>query len=407
VFRPNACGDVSAVACHFALHMQPELGVPVGILDCYRDGASVVCWLDEAALRVAAAGAKLLEEYTARAAGKSGAQYDAEMKAYDDAYQSWWKRVRALQAVDPDISWSEINVMTGACPWPQPEGRKSAFRPAGLAETMVKRVAPYTFTGVLYYQGEEDTKHPHLYRPLMMSLISFWRDLFLDVALPFLFVQLPMYMAKGEEDYKNWPAVREAQEQVHQDMRNTGLAVLIDCGEFDNVHPKDKQTVGYRLYLQALKVVYHRNVQADSPRALCARREGDACVVAPSEPVTFTGEALLFELAGEDGVFRSAQVEIVGHTLRLRAQAVPAPVAARYAWVNYGLVHCFGPSGLPLAPFRLVCRTCSWAIRLPHRRRRRSGRAAHQPIGAYPLTRLANQAGRSFRPPRNRWKRSG
>ena len=169
--RPGECADVSAVACHFALHLQPEFGVPVGIIDCYWGGTSVVCWLDEEALRVTTAGAMLLEEYTARVAGKSDAQYDAEMKAYDDAYQAWWKRVRVLQAADPGISWSEINIRAGMCPWPQPEGRKSAFRPAGLAQTMVKRVAPYTLTGFLYYQGEEDTKHPHLYRALLTSLI--------------------------------------------------------------------------------------------------------------------------------------------------------------------------------------------------------------------------------------------
>lgn len=311
--------------------------------------------MDEEALRVTAAGAALLEDYAARVAGKTDAQYEAEMRAYDDAYQAWWGRVRVLQAANPSISWSEINVIAGQCPWPQPEGRKSAFRPAGLAETMVKRVAPYTLTGVLYYQGEEDTKHPHYYRALLMSLISYWRDLFLDASLPFLFAQLPMYMAKGEEDYKNWPPVREAQEQVYRDMRNTGLAVLIDCGEFDNIHPKDKETVGCRLYLQALKVVYGRNARADSPRALCARREGDAAVILLSGSVRFAGEPALFELAGEDGAFYPAQAEIAGQSLRLRAQAVAAPAVARYAWVNYGIVHCFDPDGLPLAPFRLTC----------------------------------------------------
>ena len=351
--EPGTCGDISAVACHFALNLQPELGVPVGIIGCYWGGTSAACWLDEAALRQTTAGETLYTAYAARVAGKTDAQYDAEMKAYDDQYQSWWKRVRALQAETPDIPWSEISEKAGACPWPQPEGRKSAFRPAGLSGTMVRRVAPYTLTGILFYQGEEDTRHPPLYRPLLMSLIALWRDLFLDPALPFLFAQLPMYIAKGEEDCRNWPPLRQAQERVCADMRNTGLAVLIDCGEFDNVHPGDKQTVGYRLYLQALKVVYHKDVQADSPRALCARPEGDALLITLSAHVRVTGEATLFELAGEDGVFYPAMAEIEGQALRLRAEAVSAPVHARYAWVNYGIVHVFGLNGLPLAPFCL------------------------------------------------------
>jgi sialate O-acetylesterase len=342
------------VACHFALRLQPELDVPVGIIDCYWGGTSVTCWLDEDALKQTTAGSTLFAEYAARVRDKADEQFDAEMKAYDDEYQAWWKRVQALQAADPDIPWDVINAKAGACPWPQPEGRKSAYRPAGLAETMLKRVAPYTLTGFLYYQGEEDTKHPHLYRALMMSLIAFWRDLFCDPALPFLFVQLPMYIAKGEEDFKNWPPVRQAQEQVFRDMRNTGLAVLIDCGEFDNVHPKDKKTVGYRLYLQALKVVYGKAVQADGPYARSMRREGDALLVSLSRHVQVTGEASLFELAGEDGVFYPAMAEIEGQVLRLHAEAVPAPAAARYAWVNYGIVHVFGQNGLPLAPFSLA-----------------------------------------------------
>ncbi len=350
---PGQCGDISAVACHFALHLQPEIGVPIGIIGCYWGGTSVVCWMDEEALLETTAGSKLLAEYTQRNAHKTDAQYDAEMKAYDDAYQAWWKRVLALQAENPAILWEEINEKAGKCPWPQPEGRKSGFRPAGLAETMVKRIAPYTLTGFLYYQGEEDTKHPPLYRTLLTSLISFWRDLFKDPSLPFLFVQLPMYIAKGEEDAKNWPPLRIAQEQVFRAVRGTGLAVLIDCGEFDNIHPKDKHTVGYRLFLQAMRVVYGRPADADGPRAIAARPEGDSLILTLSAPVLFRETPTLFELAGEDGVFRPAQAVAEGTRLTLTADGLAQPVSARYAWVNYGAVCAFGENGLPLAPFLL------------------------------------------------------
>ncbi len=351
VLAPDTCGDISAVACHFALSLQPELNVPIGIIGCNWGGTSVVCWMDERALRETAAGDRLFLEYFARVAGKSDAQYDAEMKAYDAEFQAWWSRILKAQEMKPGITGQELNETVGPGPWPQPEGRKSGYRPAGLAETMLRRVAPYTLTGFLFYQGEEDTKHPHVYRTLLTAMIAFWRDVFLNPALPFLFAQLPMFIAKGEEDFKNWPPLRQAQEQVYQDVRNTGLAVLIDCGEFDNVHPRDKKTVGYRLYLQALKVVYHRDVRADSPRAISAWRDGGALAIGLSEPVRSTGEAALFELAGEDGVFHPAQALIEGQTLRLCSDAVPAPVSARYAWVNYGVVHVFGLGGLPLAPF--------------------------------------------------------
>ena len=350
---PGACGDISGVACHFALQLEMEIGVPIGIIGCFWGGTSAVCWMDEETLMQTTAGARLFSEYAQRNADKTDAQYDAEMKAYDDAFQAWWKRVLALQAVNPEIPWMEINEKAGLCPWPQPEGRKSGFRPAGLAQTMLKRIAPFTLTGFLYYQGEEDTKHPHYYRVLLTALISFWRDLFMDPSLPFLFAQLPMYIAKGEADPKNWPPLRIAQEQVYRGVRNTGLAVLIDCGELDNIHPRDKKTVGYRLFLQAMGVVYGRAVDGESPRAVAVRPEGGALVLTLSASVRFRGEPALFELAGEDGVFCPAQAQADGLLLRLTADGVARPVSARYAWVNYGAVSAFGENGLPLAPFLL------------------------------------------------------
>ncbi len=351
--RPGACGDISAVGCYFALELQEELNVPVGIIGCNWGGSSIVCWMDEATLRTTTDGARLLDEYTRRVKDKSDTQYDAEMKTYNAAFQAWWQRILDAQRKKPDISWQEINETVGPGPWPQPEGRKSGFRPAGLAETMLKRIAPYTLTGFLYYQGETDASQAYLYRQQLRNLIGFWRDLFCDATLPFLNCQLPMFIAKGEEDMRDWPLLRQAQEQAFMDVRNTGLAVLIDCGEFDNIHPKDKKTVGHRLYLQALKVVYSRDIDADSPRALAARRDGDAMVVSLSAPVEVKGEATLFELAGEDGVFHPALCQLEGQELRVFAEAVAAPLAVRYAWVNFGTVHIFGHNGLPLAPFSL------------------------------------------------------
>lgn len=356
VVTPGACAELSAVAYHFAVRLQAAHGVPVGIIDCYWGGTSIACWLEEAALRLTTAGNDLLEAYAARIAGKTDEQFDMESKAHDDAFQAWCNRVDALKAQHPDLPMPQINELAGACPWGPPIGRKSPFRPAGLAETMVKRVAPYTLTGILYYQGEEDTSHPELYLPLMMTLVPYWRGLFRDDALPFLFAQLPMFIAANEVDDKRWAVLRHAQECAHKALRNTGLAVLIDCGEFDNIHPTDKQTVGERLYWQTEKVACGNADAPDSPRALYVLREGDAILVTLDTPVRVVGEQAqpaLLEVAGADGVFHPATANIGGNTLRLTAEGVQEPVEARYAWVNYGKVNLFGEVGLPLAPFWL------------------------------------------------------
>jgi sialate O-acetylesterase len=350
---PGQCGDISAVAYHFAARLQAELNMAVGIIGCYWGGTSVTCWMDEAALRATAEGAALLTEYNAIIAAKSQTECDEEVRAHDAAMEKWNAAIEALRVKEPNLGWSEICKRAGPCPWNPPANRKSPFRPAGLAETMVKRVAPYTLTGILYYQGEEDTKHPGLYRPLMTTLIVFWRQLFRDDDLPFLFVQLPVYISSDDPENRQWAVLREAQEQTCRTVRNTGLVVMIDGGEADNIHPMDKKTVGERLYRQALRVVYGRISEPESPRALFVWRDGTEMALAFSEPIRAEGEPRWFELADATGRFAPAKAIIKGCGARLSADGITEPQAVRYAWYNYAVVNVFGENGLPLAPFRL------------------------------------------------------
>ncbi len=350
---PGECGDMSGVAYHFARLLQAKLNVPVGIIDCYWGGTSAVCWMTERCLHSTPEGAALLRSYEASIAAKTEAECDADVRAHDAAMEVWNNRIAALRAEHPDMGWTEVARLAGPCPWAPPHSPRSAFRPAGLVETMLKRAAPYTLTGFLYYQGEEDTKHPGLYRALMTSLIGCWRELFRDDTLPFLFVQLPMYRDSAQRDDGLWAVLREAQEKAYRSVRNAGMAVMIDGGELDNVHPTDKKTVGERLFYEALRTVYGRGDAPRSPRAVSLYRDESELVVALSAPVTAKGEPALFEVADEGGLYVPAQVTVEGDTLRLSAEGMAEPTAARYAWVNYGVVNVFGENGLPLAPFRM------------------------------------------------------
>jgi sialate O-acetylesterase len=351
--EPKRCGDISAVAFHFAMRLQAELGMAVGIINCCWGGTSVACWLDEEALRTTVEGTALLTEYNASIAAKNQTECDEDVRAHDAAMEKWNGAIEALRIKQPEISWSEINSRAGSCPWNPPANRKSPFRPAGLVETMVKRVAPYTLTGILYYQGEEDTKHAGLYRPLMTALIIFWRKLFRDDGLPFLFVQLPNYKSSYDPENRQWAVLREAQEQTCRTVRNTGLVVMIDGGELDNIHPTDKKTVGERLYRQALRVVYGRASEPESPHALFAWRDGAEMALTFSAPVRAEGEPRWFELADDTGRFVPAKAVLKGDSARLSADGITEPRAVRYAWYNYAAVNVFGENGLPLAPFRL------------------------------------------------------
>ena len=350
--KPGSCEDVSAAAFYFAVKLQAELGVPVGIIGCYLGGSPIACWLDEEALCSTAGGQEIFRSYNKRIEGQTEEQIDRNEAEFWARNQAWQRAAELVRRKNPLAVWDDLTRELGVCPWPPPESRKSAFRPCGVASTMVKRIAPYPISGFLYYQGESDFRRPHLYRVLMTTLISFWRDVFLDPSLPFFFVQLPMFNQRDDETNESWALLRHAQEQARLDTRNTGLAVMIDGGEQEDVHPRDKKTVGERLCLQAL-MAYHIKIDGESPRAISARPEGNAMIVQTSHPLRGVANPRLFEIAGDDGTFYTAEAEISGTCILAVSGSVSEPKSVRYAWVNFGTVDVYGENGLPLAPFCL------------------------------------------------------
>ena len=350
--KPGTCGDISAVAFHFAVALQKDLSIPVGIIGCNYGGTSIVSWLDEDVLCATTGGQAYLDAFMERTKDLSDEEYQKALHQQKRAHTAWSRKADAIKAANPFAKWDDFIAALGPCPWPPPEGRKSLNRPCGLVNTMLKRIAPYTLTGFLYYQGESDAHHPKLYRGFLMSLIASWRDLFLSPSLPFLNVQLPMFMQGDDPVPNSWAVIRQAQEQVYADMKNSGLAVMIDGGDAEDIHPKDKKTVGDRLYQQARQVVYHLEDES-SPWATASRPVDNGMIVSVSSPLRPEKTPRLFELAGEENVFYPAAADIDGTTIRVSSDQVVRPVAVRYAWVNYAEVNVFGQNGLPLAPFWL------------------------------------------------------
>ena len=203
-------------------------------------------------------------------------------------------------------------------------------------------------------QGEEDAGLTDQYDVLMAAMIRYWRRLFRNAELPFLFVQLPMWIDRGAEDTFTWPRTRLAQAAVRDSVRNTGMICLLDEGEYGNIHPVNKRPVGERLAELAGQMLYGEGEV--SPRAVERWISGDTMTIRLSAPVRTTdGEApRLLELAGEDGVFRPAKGRIADDLLTICAEGVAHPAAARYAWTDWtDQVNLFGENGLPLEPFRM------------------------------------------------------
>jgi sialate O-acetylesterase len=235
-------------------------------------------------------------------------------------------------------------------------GIKNPFRICGMHETMISRIAPYTLRGFLYYQGEEDDRRPDSYYALLRRLIECWRWEWHDDELPFMLVQLPMFMYKGDTDRKNWCKIREAQMRIFKTVKNTGIAVISDCGEYGNIHPINKKPVGERLFLQALYHVYgFKDADAFGPiyRTHSYRGDGINIILDNAENgIMVIGSPDGFEIAGADKKFYRAKAEINGNSIFIRSDNVKKPKYARYAWTNYMEVKIFGRNGIPLAPFR-------------------------------------------------------
>lgn len=360
VCSPKTAGAFSAVAYYCAKRFRDALDVPVGLIGCYWGGTSISCWMDEAVLTKSKAGQQYIDDYATLVGEKTDAQYSEEMDAYFAEWHAWNERVERRRAMEPDVGWEVLNRECGLCPWPQPAGRTSPFRPAGLFGSMIQRIAPYTLRGFLYYQGEEDAARCRSYGEMLCSLVRNWRSEWRDYTLPFLFVQLPMYISKEDfdkgEDNANWPLLREQQWLASQMIRNCGMAVTLDCGEFDNIHPANKQPVGERLALQALAKVYGAHVNAEGPYPVSLERQKDRLLIRfhkSGSGLMLTGEQA-FELAGHDGQYHPATAQLLpDYMLSLQAEGIEWPQSARYAWAAYGLTPLYDGAGLPAAPFRI------------------------------------------------------
>ena len=359
LFHEADAAKWSAVGVYYAMELVKNLDVTVGILGCNWGGTSASCWMSREAILEQEATASYIKEYEASdCVQKPEAEQIKEYEDYQRYQAEWDQKAAAVYAGEPMISFEDIQKILGPCLYPGPVNCANFTRPAGLYETMLKRVAPYTIRGFIYYQGESDEHKPDSYYALFTRMIMQWREDFGDNSLPFLMVQLPMHRYQHDPDTKSWCTLREAQMKVFQTIRNTGIAVIIDCGQFHEIHPKNKKPVGVRLALQALFSVYGL-LEEDKVFGpiyqdfLCRDGGMELTFAHAKEGITFTGSMPEgFELAGEDGSFETAKAYVEGNKVFLEAENIKEPVMARYLWTNYSEVNVFGKNGLPMAPFR-------------------------------------------------------
>lgn len=358
IAAPDTAANYSAVGYYFARRLAAELGVTVGVIGCNWGGTSASAWMSRKMLEQDSDTKSYVDEYDKAMEDKTMEGYLAELAEYEEWYNEWQPKINEYYATAENPTWEGAQEYAGPSRWPEPLGPKSQFRPGGLYETMISRICPYTLAGFAYYQGESDDHKPDTYYKLFKALIEQWRTDWEDDSLPFMFVQLPMFMNEGDEDFKHWCKIREAQMRVHQTTANTGIAVILDKGEFNNIHPIDKEPVGERLALQALYHVYGKISADEAYGAIYKSHEyTDGGIMLTFEHAgdgfELKGEkAVGFEVAGKDKKYHTADAWFKEDKIFVRSAEVAEPVYLRYNWTNYGDVTVYSKNGIPLAPFR-------------------------------------------------------
>jgi sialate O-acetylesterase len=226
------------------------------------------------------------------------------------------------------------------------------FRPGTFYNGMVYPLQRFGIKGVIWYQGESNTHNVEIYSDLFASLITTWRKQWNEGDFPFLFVQLA-----GWKWGTKWPLIREGQDKALA-LPATGMATAIDIGDSLDIHPKNKQEVGHRLALEAMKVAYNEKEISFGPKYRSFTKEGNKIRVKFNELcpelIVLRGEPLNnFIIAGDDRQFYPASAVIEGNTILVWSEKVRNPVAVRYAWQGYApSINLYGSNGLPAYPFR-------------------------------------------------------
>jgi sialate O-acetylesterase len=328
---PETAKEFSAVAYFFGREINQKEHVPIGLIDSTWGGTPVEAWASFDAL---SADASLMPAFA------SWAKFADEQTRVD--------AIKAKEKRDDEAA-AKAGEPKPVHPWhPDPE----SWAPGQLYNAMVAPATPYTIKGVIWYQGETNSgpDRAPLYSKLFSTLIADWRKQWREGEFPFLYVQISSFNSPGE----SWGMLRDQQRRTLA-VANTAMAVTLDIGTAENVHPPDKQTVGARLALAAEATVYGKSVEYSGPAFREATHEDGKMRVYfdhAGKGLHARGGALTgFELAGKDGKFVPADAEIESGTVAVSSPQVPEPVRVRYAWTGFTTANLYNSADLPASTF--------------------------------------------------------
>jgi len=367
VCSPETIGTFSATLYFFGRELHRELKVPVGLINSSVGGTPIESWV----AGEAQAQSPELKVFHAEEAKADASLDKAKKKAnYEKALALWKERFAKAKKA-------------GQSPPRKPrdpqEARSRKGGAGGLFNGKIAPLIPYALRGAVWYQGEANSRPGKgaLYQYQLPLLVSDWRARWGE-EFPFAWVQLPNFKREGED----WLLVREAMLKTLR-LPHTGMAITVDIGDPDNIHPKNKQEVGRRLSLWALGEVYDKKVASTSGPLPAGHKingsevaitfqhadgglvvNSGGAMVTPREewpsvwPEGGFGTIRGFAVAGADKQWHRAAAKIVGNTVVVTSPEVKQPAAVRYAWETNPDCNLYNRAGLPASPFR----TDDWPV---------------------------------------------
>lgn len=337
------CPNFLAVAYYFGRGIHQMVGVPVGLIHTSWGGTPSDAWTRREVLE------------------STGKLYKDRFKEWADAIEAF--PVKNAEYLEKRKAWEVTrdylkSIKAEKIPRAPrgPRGPKHPHLPSGLYNGMIAPVIPYAIRGTIWYQGESNAGRAYQYRTLFPLMIQNWRDDWGQGDFPFYFVQLANYKKiKDEPGESNWAELREAQSMTLK-LPNTGQAVIIDIGETDNIHPRNKQDVGRRLARLALADTYGHEITGSGPIYGGMKVKGGKVTLSfdYAEPGLVAPEGKLkgFAVAGKDSQFVWAEAAIEGDKVVVWSDRVKKPVAVRYGWADNPICNLYSKVGLPASPFR-------------------------------------------------------
>jgi sialate O-acetylesterase len=337
---PQTAGSFAAVGYFFARELHRELGVPVGIIKSTLGGSPIEAWISNDALASTPASLPAIHDWTDKSS-------HWQLRAAD-----YTKQLGEWQARAAEAAASGKKYLAAKPAMSYDEGDRGM--PGGLFNGFIHPLRRFSIAGFLWYQGESNAHRADDYRILFPLLIRQWRRSFQGSELPFLFVQLPNFIDSGDHSNQNWARLRAAQATTLSEP-HTGMAVTIDVGDPHDLHPANKQDVGRRLALVALRQVYRRQVADSGPNFRALERCGATLAIHfdHAQGLKFEGDpAAGFEISRGDEQFVPATASIESESVVLSASGGQEALTVRFAWQNNPSLVLTNSAGLPAAPFQ-------------------------------------------------------